>query len=138
VWDFAAFNKLCLLCYTSIGFCFSHLFFERNRFMPRGLKTNIIINLTPQERATLTGWQRSYIKIDAGRARRGRTILLVADGMQITQAAILVGISRRFVYKWVKRFLAQRLDGLVDKPGRGFGSRISHHSDMYKNSTRDP
>jgi hypothetical protein len=30
-----------------------------------------------------------------------------------------VGIGRRFVYKWVQRFLAQGIEGLADKPGRG-------------------
>ena len=30
-----------------------------------------------------------------------------------------VGISRRFVYKWVQRFLEQGVEGLADKPGRG-------------------
>jgi transposase len=46
-------------------------------------------------------------------------ILLVADGVPITHVAATVGISRRFVYKWVQRFLAQGLEGLADKPGRG-------------------
>jgi transposase len=33
--------------------------------------------------------------------------------------AVTVGISRRFVYKWVQRFLADGVEGLADKPGRG-------------------
>ena len=39
--------------------------------------------------------------------------------MSISDAAATVGISRRFVYKWVRRFLAQGIEGLADKPGRG-------------------
>ena len=39
--------------------------------------------------------------------------------MPICTIAATVGISRRFVYKWVRRFLAQGLDGLADKPRRG-------------------
>jgi transposase len=46
-------------------------------------------------------------------------ILLVADGVPITAIAAMVGISRRFVYTWAQRFLAQGVDGLADKPGRG-------------------
>jgi transposase len=39
--------------------------------------------------------------------------------MPISDVATTVGISRRFVYKWVQRFLAKGLEGLADKPGRG-------------------
>lgn len=52
-------------------------------------------------------------------ARRGRIILLLADGVSIVQSATMVGITRRFVYTWAKRFLQYGVDGLVDKPGRG-------------------
>jgi transposase len=31
----------------------------------------------------------------------------------------MVGITRRFVYKWVQRFLAEGLQGLADKPRPG-------------------
>ena len=86
--------------------------------MARGRKTSLTIRLTPAERQTLLAWQRATT-IAAGRARRGRIILLVADGMAISEVAATVGISRRFVYKWVQRFLEQGIEGLIDKPGRG-------------------
>jgi hypothetical protein len=86
--------------------------------MARGRTTSLTIRLTPVERQTLLAWQRATT-ISAGRARRGRTILLVADGMSITDIAATVGISRRFVYTWVQRFVQERLEGLSDKPGRG-------------------
>jgi transposase len=86
--------------------------------MARGRKTSLTIRLTPAERQTLLAWQRATT-IAAGRARRGRIILLVADGLPISEVAATVGISRRFVYKWVKRFLEQGIEGLTDKPGRG-------------------
>src|SRR5262245_29716128 len=88
--------------------------------MTRGRKTALSIHLTPAERRTLQAWQRATT-ISAGRARRGRLILLVADGVPITAIAATVGISRRFVYKWAQRFLAQGVEGLADKPGRGSG-----------------
>jgi transposase-like protein len=72
--------------------------------MARGRHTSLTIQLTTQERETLTAWQRSTT-IRAGHARRGRIIVLLADGVPITQSADTVGISRRFVYKWVQRFL---------------------------------
>ena len=86
--------------------------------MARGRTTSLTIRLTPAERQTLLAWQRATT-ISAGRARRGRIILLVADGMPISHIAATVGISRRFIYKWVQRFLQDGLQGLGDKPGRG-------------------
>src|SRR5262245_34641226 len=86
--------------------------------MARGRKTSLTIRLTPAERQTLLAWQRATT-IAAGRARRGRIILLVADGMSISEVAATVGISRRFVYKWVQRFLEHDVEGLTDKAGRG-------------------
>jgi biotin operon repressor len=87
--------------------------------MPRGRTTSLTIRLTPEERRTLLAWQRATT-ISAGRARRGRIILLLADGVPLTHIADAVGISRRFIYKWVQRFEEQGLAGLADKPGRGF------------------
>jgi transposase len=87
--------------------------------MARGRKTSLTIRLTPAQRQTLLAWQRATT-IAAGCARRGLIILLVADGMPITAIAAKVGISRRFVYKWVQRFLEQGIEGLVDKPRPGY------------------
>jgi len=86
--------------------------------MARGRKTSLTIRLTPAERRTLQAWQRATT-ISAGRARRGRIIVLVADGVPITDIAATVGISRRFVYKWAQRFLEQGLEGLDSHQGRG-------------------
>src|SRR5919109_1061495 len=86
--------------------------------MARGRKTALTIRLTPEERRMLQAWQRSTT-ISAGRARRGRILLLVAEGMSITAIAATVGINRRFVYTWVQRFQDKGVEGLTDKPGRG-------------------
>jgi len=59
-------------------------------------------------------WQRAT-SIPAGLARRGRIVLLLTEGMTITDIATTVGISRRFVYKWVQRFVQEGLEGLHDK-----------------------
>jgi hypothetical protein len=86
--------------------------------MPRGRRTSFSIRLTPAERLTLLTWQRSTT-IPAGLARRARLLLLLADGMTITEAAATVGLSRRHSYKWIRRFLAEGLAGLQEKPGHG-------------------
>src|SRR5262249_53998870 len=58
---------------------------------PRGRKTALTIILTPAERETLTRWQRSTI-IPAGYAKRGRILLLLAEGLTVVQVATRVGI----------------------------------------------
>ena len=83
--------------------------------MPRGRTTSFIIRLTPAQRQTLMGWQRATA-IPAGLARRGRIILLLADGMTITDIAATVGMSRQHVYKWVRRFVQHGLEGLHSQP----------------------
>ena len=93
--------------------------------MARGRTTSLTLRLTPAQRQTLQAWQRAT-KISAGHARRGRIILLLADGVPISSIAATVGISRRFVYKWVQRFLEQGVEGLADKPGRGYRRRAGH------------
>jgi biotin operon repressor len=86
--------------------------------MARGRKTALTIRLTPAQRQTLLAWQRATT-ISAGHARRGRILLLLADGVPISAIAATVGISRRFVYKWVQRFLEKGVEGLANKSGRG-------------------
>ena len=86
--------------------------------MARGRKTSFTIHLTLAQRQTLLAWQRATT-ISAGLARRARIILLLADGMRITDIAATVGLSRRHTYKWIRRFMQEGIEGLVDKPGRG-------------------
>ena len=86
--------------------------------MARGRKSSLRIVLSPEERATLERWQRSTT-VAAGLVRRGKIILLLAAGYSHSDVARSVGVQRTVVRKWAKRFLAQRLDGLADAPGRG-------------------
>ena len=85
--------------------------------MARGRKTSLTIRLTPPERQTLLMWQR-LTTIPAGQARRARLLLLLADGMTITDAAATAGLSRRHSYKWIRRFVQEGLEGLHDIPRR--------------------
>ena len=114
--SFEAWDKADPVWHVPKGPIFSCL---KGHCMGRGRTTALTIRLTPAQRRTLLVWQRSTT-ISAGRARRGRIIVLVAQGMSISDVAATVGISRRFVYKWVQRFLEQGIEGLTDKPGRGY------------------
>jgi predicted RNA polymerase sigma factor len=86
--------------------------------MARGRTSSIRIVLSAEERHTLEHWQRSTT-LAAGLVRRGKIILLLAAGHSHSHVAQAVGVQRTIVRKWGRRFLAQRLDGLADAPGRG-------------------
>ena len=105
-------------CPRSFDFGTVYTRFIQGCSMPRGRTTSLIARLTPAERLTLLMWQRSTT-ISAGLARRGRRLLLLADGMTITEAAATVGLSRRHSYKWIRRFMQEGLEGLHEKPGPG-------------------
>ena len=51
--------------------------------------------------------------------QRAAIVLLRADGMKQGQIAARLGVSQVTVNDWYQRFLAQRLAGLDDAPGRG-------------------
>ena len=68
-------------------------------------------------------WQRATA-IPAGLARRGRILLLLADGVAITDVADTVGISRKHIYKWIQRFVQEGVAGLTDRPKRRHWSRL--------------
>ncbi|WP_416194909.1 helix-turn-helix domain-containing protein [Pseudomonas sp. CCC3.1] len=51
--------------------------------------------------------------------RRARVILLAAEGRTRVEIARLTGFSLSVITCWCQRFLAQRLEGLIDKSGRG-------------------
>ena len=103
--------------------------------MARGRRTSLTICLTAKERRTLLAWQRSST-VPAGHARRGRVILLVAWRVPISHLADTVGVSRRFVYKWVKRFLQDGLDGLVDKSDRSHRPWPRQHDMMDQHNVK--
>jgi hypothetical protein len=86
--------------------------------MARGRKPSLHIGLSLTERETLARWQRSTT-MAAGRARRGRIILLLADGLSHSHVGPMVGVQRSIVRQWARRFLAQRRAGRANAPGRG-------------------
>jgi hypothetical protein len=104
--------------------------------MARGRRTSLTIRLTVRERRMLQAWQWSST-ISAERARRGQVILLMADRVPISQIAARIEMSRRFVYKWIERFLEEGIAGLADKkPGLGSRRRPRPH-DMFDQHDKD-
>lgn len=85
--------------------------------MGRGPKLQPLV-LTDAEVAQLTAWGRRP-KTARALADRARIILASAAGAPNTTVAEAVGVTFQTVGKWRARFLAQRLDGLLDAPRPG-------------------
>ncbi len=82
------------------------------------------LNVSPPEREKLEGWSRRR-KTAQALALRARVILLCAAGKSNTDVAEELSVTKQTVGKWRTRFLAQRLDGLLDEPRPGAPRRIS-------------
>ena len=73
---------------------------------------------TTDERDTLERWARRPTTAQA-LALRARLVLRCAAGETATAIARDVHVTQQTVGKWRGRFLARRLDGLLDEPRRG-------------------
>jgi len=82
------------------------------------------LTLTPDERDTLARWARRP-KTAQALAQRARIILACAAGAPNGAVAERLGVTRQTVGRWRTRFLAQRLDGLLDEPRPGAPRRIT-------------
>ncbi len=83
-----------------------------------------LLMLTPEERQTLERWTRRP-KTAQALAQRARTVLACAQGKSNAVVAAEVGWSAHTVGKWRARFIARRLDGLLDEPRPGAPRRIT-------------
>ena len=97
-------------------------------------KTDLRIELTEEERAELERLDRSQLAPHRA-VVRARTILLLAAGMPLSAVASRVALGRRIVRKWGVRFQKKRLDGLLDKDGRGRPPRFSPGGDYVPGET---
>lgn len=84
----------------------------------RGRKMSFRVELSTEERAELERWQRTPT-MPAGLVRRGRAILLLADGSPLKDVIERCGMTARIVRKWARRFIDDRLPGLADRPRPG-------------------
>lgn len=75
--------------------------------------------LSDDERETLRRWAQRA-KSSQALALRCRIVLACAEGKSNVEVATQLGIDRTTVGKWRSRFVARRLDGLMDedRPGR--------------------
>jgi transposase len=76
------------------------------------------VALSDAERAQLTAWTRRATSANA-LATRSRIVLAAAEGLGNTAVAARVGVEVSTARRWRNRFLAQRLEGLLDEPRPG-------------------
>jgi transposase len=86
---------------------------------PRAGRPKADLVLSESERQELTRWARRA-KTAQFLAMRARIVLACSDGAQNKQVATDLGVSVTAVNRWRSRFIASRLEGLMDeqRPGR--------------------
>ena len=82
------------------------------------------LTLTAEERETLQSWAQRR-KTAQALALRARIVLACAEGRSNTAVGSALRLCKQTVGKWRGRFVAQRLDGLLDEPRPGAPRRIS-------------
>jgi transposase len=83
-----------------------------------------VLTLTDEERDMLERWARRPTTAQA-LAQRAGVVLACARGQTNTRVAHELRLTKQTVGKWRSRFLASRLDGLLDEPRPGAPRRIS-------------
>lgn len=81
-------------------------------------KSPVVITLEESERLELERLVRRPTA-PSGMVRRARIILLLASGHSVSETARAVGVQRRIVRQWARRFQQERIAGLPDRPRPG-------------------
>ena len=76
------------------------------------------VEVPPRDREVLASWVRSP-SIRAGLAQRARIVLLAADGAGTNEIVRRTGVSKPTVIAWKRRYAAEGIGGLDDRPRPG-------------------
>ena len=83
----------------------------------------VTVDIPPRDREVLESWTRSP-SMPAGLAQRARIVLLAADGVPVKDIVDRVGVSKPTVIGWKKRYAADGVGGLEDRPKPGRRKRV--------------
>jgi transposase len=78
----------------------------------------VTVEVLPRDREVLASWVRST-SIRAGLAQRARIVLLAADGLGTNEIVRRTGVSKPTVIAWKRRYSAEGIGGLDDRPKPG-------------------
>src|SRR5690349_14034009 len=78
----------------------------------------VTVDVPPRDREVLESWLRAS-SVRAGLAQRARIVLLAADGVPVKDIVARVGASKPTVIGWKKRYAAEGIGGLQDRPKPG-------------------
>ena len=92
--------------------------------MPRTGRPKAELTLTCEEREALQQWARRP-KTAQNLALRARIVLTCATPKDNRTVAAELGVTQQTVTKWRKRFVADRLDGLLDEPRPGTPRQVT-------------
>jgi putative transposase len=81
-------------------------------------RKSVKFELTAEQESTLKMWVGSH-RTQQRYSRRAYVVLLSAQGLTLEQISERSGLNRTNCLKWRKRFVAEGLDGLRDKPRKG-------------------
>ena len=82
------------------------------------MSLTVAVDVPAADRRVLESWLRST-SMPAGPVRRARIVLLAADGVGTNEIATRTGASKPTVIGWKKRYAAEGLAGLEDRPKPG-------------------
>ena len=84
---------------------------------------NAVVELPESDRAELVRWLRAP-SMPAGLAQRGRIVLLAAGGVGTNEIVTRTGVSKPTVIAWKKRYAAEGIGGLDDRPKPGRPAQV--------------
>jgi transposase len=82
------------------------------------MSSTVAVELPAEDRAELTRWTRTP-SWPAGLAQRARIVLLADEGVGTNEIVQRVGVSKPTVIAWKKRYAAEGIAGLDDRPKSG-------------------